>query len=1426
MVAQSPHGDGLKLDCAVCHTPAGWEVTYDSTHFNHFETSFPLTGTHQTTDCKSCHTDLTFENTPMSCATCHTDLHAGTVSDDCARCHNTLTWLVDNIPELHEANGFPLVGSHTPVACMDCHTSETHLRFDRLGNSCVNCHFDDFQATTTPNHEAVGYSTDCAACHDPFVGGWWSTDIAHEFFPLEGGHDIQSCNECHQNANEQISPTCMNCHSEDFNNTSIPNHTQNNFDQDCATCHTLDPGWSPATYIAHDAEFFPIYSGEHQGEWDQCIDCHTDPSNFSTFSCTNCHTDPETSDEHSEVNGFVYEDNACLACHPNGSEEDEFNHDLTAFPLTGAHIGVTCLECHSEGYSGTSSSCFDCHETQFNQAVNPNHTELNLSNECAQCHTTDPDWMPAEFIIHDEYYALNGAHAAIANNCSECHNNDDYGDAPNTCVGCHLQDFENTTDPNHQEAEFSNDCIQCHTEDSWSPAIDFDHNSVYALTGAHATLANSCIECHADGHDNTPTTCVGCHLDNFNATTDLDHQEANFPNDCAQCHNEEAWEPALDFDHNSIYALNGAHATIANNCIECHADGYDNTPTTCVGCHLDNFNATTDPDHQEANFPNDCAQCHNEEAWEPALDFDHNSIYALTGAHATIANNCIECHADGYDNTPTTCVGCHLDNFNATTDPDHQEANFPNNCAQCHTEDAWTPADFDHNSIYALNGAHATIANNCIECHADGYNNTPTTCVECHLDNFNATTDPDHQEANFPNDCAQCHTEDAWTPADFDHNSIYVLTGAHATIANNCIECHAEGYDNTPTTCVGCHLDNFNATTEPDHQEANFPNDCAQCHNEEAWEPALDFDHNSIYALNGAHATLANNCIECHADGYDNTPTTCIGCHLDDFNATTDPDHQEANFANDCAQCHTEDAWIPADFDHNSIYALNGAHATIANNCIECHADGYNNTPTTCVECHLDNFNTTTDPDHQEANFPNDCAQCHTEDAWTPADFEHNSIYALNGAHATIASNCIECHADGYNNTPTTCVGCHLDNFNTTTDPDHQEANFPNDCAQCHTEDAWTPADFEHNSIYALNGAHAAIASNCIECHADGYNNTPTTCAGCHLDNFNTTTDPDHQEANFPNDCAQCHTEDAWTPADFEHNSIYALNGAHAAIANNCIECHADGYNNTPTTCVGCHLDNFNTTTDPDHQEANFPNDCAQCHTEDAWTPADFDHNSIYALNGAHATIANNCIECHADGYNNTPTTCVGCHLDNFNTTTDPDHQEANFPNDCAQCHTEDAWTPADFDHNSIYALNGAHAAIASNCIECHADGYNNTPTTCMGCHLTDYNNTNSPDHQAAQFPTDCISCHSENAWEPATFDHDGMYFPIYSGKHREAWNECTDCHNDVGNYSIFTCIECHEHNNQNEVDNDHDEVNGYSYTPTSCFECHPTGDN
>nr|MDA3817859.1 cytochrome c3 family protein [Prolixibacteraceae bacterium] len=225
------------------------------------------------------------------------------------------------------------------------------------------------------------------------------------------------------------------------------------------------------------------------------------------------------------------------------------------------------------------------------------------------------------------------------------------------------------------------------------------------------------------------------------------------------------------------------------------------------------------------------------------------------------------------------------------------------------------------------------------------------------------------------------------------------------------------------------------------------------------------------------------------------------------------------------------------------------------------------------------------------------------------------------------------------------------------------------------------------------------------------------------------------------------------------------------------------------------------------------------------WSPSQFNHATTgFELSGGHAQI-NQCSECHIGSLENTSPECNACHNDDFNQSANPNHQTLGIPVSCEECHTTNPdWQPATFNiHDDYYALTGAHASIRNNCAVCHNGDYNNTANTCYECHDSEYNNSVNPDHQAAGFPVECESCHSQSSWEPATFDHDSQYFPIYSGEHRGEWNSCSDCHTQTNNFALFSCIDCHEHN-QSEMNSEHDDVSGYAYNSASCLSCHPNG--
>jgi hypothetical protein len=146
--------------------------------------------------------------------------------------------------------------------------------------------------------------------------------------------------------------------------------------------------------------------------------------------------------------------------------------------------------------------------------------------------------------------------------------------------------------------------------------------------------------------------------------------------------------------------------------------------------------------------------------------------------------------------------------------------------------------------------------------------------------------------------------------------------------------------------------------------------------------------------------------------------------------------------------------------------------------------------------------------------------------------------------------------------------------------------------------------------------------------------------------------------------------------------------------------------------------------------------------------------------------------------------------------------------------------------HQTRFPLRGSHRAI--DCEDCHqltAPGnlqFVNTPTECVECHRGDFLSSSDPDHVAAGLPTVCDECHAPGAWEQARFNHHSVFFPIYSGKHRNRWGACSTCHIVPSIFTQFSCFGCHPHSDEVGTRQDHNNVLGFRYDSDACYACHP----
>jgi len=614
-----------------------------------------------------------------------------------------------------------------------------------------------------------------------------------------------------------------------------------------------------------------------------------------------------------------------------------------------------------------------------------------------------------------------------------------------------------------------------------------------------------------------------CQQGQYQASTRSPHGSLNLP--CQACHTSTSWKPIRarpDFDHNKTqYPLRGMHASIGS-CTQCHTKlVFTEVGQSCADCHAD---------IHRGQMGAKCEGCHSVKGWQVSIQDikQHQNRFPLIGAHSALS--CDSCHkgaATGqFVGLSTACTSCHEADFERASNPNHSALGFPRDCQQCHSMNSWLGAQFDHAKFtgFALTGAHIKLE--CSQCHVNSnLTNASTNCVGCHLSDFNRTTNPNHRTAGFSQDCSTCHNTTSWLNTTFDHSKTsFPLTGAHAAL--QCSQCHsAASFASAPTQCVGCHLANFQQTTNPNHVTGGFPQACEQCHNTSSWLNA-SFDHSkTAFPLTGAHASVQ--CSQCHTGGnFSNAPRQCAGCHLATFQHTTNPNHVAAGFPTDCSICHSTTNWLGATFDHSkTAFPLTGAHVGLA--CSGCHSSGvFAGLPTTCVSCHLKEFQQTTNPNHVTSGFPQDCTLCHSTANWTSSTFDHSkTVFPLTGAHITVA--CSSCHINGnFTTTPTDCYSCHKAQYTGATNPNHVTAAFPTTCQTCHNTTAWTGATFNHTWFPIYSGTHKGVWTTCADCHVNPADYTAFTCIACHTHN-KTDTDSHHRGVrNYvyaPTACYSCH---------------------------------------------------------------------------------------------------------------------------------------------------------------------------------------------------------------------------------------------------------------------------------------------------------------
>jgi hypothetical protein len=243
---------------------------------------------------------------------------------------------------------------------------------------------------------------------------------------------------------------------------NAPLHGKLSQETQCRDCHGEHNGPHAALTnldrFDHNCAAFAL-TGKHQRL--DCQACHANSIFKGTAqACVSCHAEPKV---HQGRFGT-----ACAQCHSTATWKEallaagSFNHDRTAFKLTGKHQSVACNLCHINNvFKGTAQDCVSCH-------AEPKVHKAKYGTACAQCHSTTT-WKRSTFqhtfpINHGQGRGKWKDTALLTgtNTCTACHKA-----APDfksyTCYGCHAHSPDRVA-RQHSRQQIANldRCTKCH----------------------------------------------------------------------------------------------------------------------------------------------------------------------------------------------------------------------------------------------------------------------------------------------------------------------------------------------------------------------------------------------------------------------------------------------------------------------------------------------------------------------------------------------------------------------------------------------------------------------------------------------------------------------------------------------------------------------------------------------------------------------------------------------------------------------------------------------------------------------------------------------------------------------------------------------------------------------------------------------------
>ena len=499
--------------------------------------------------------------------------------------------------------------------------------------------------------------------------------VAHA--DLEG---MSNCTKCHEIGEAVTNAKCLDCHKE-INNLRLNSkgyHASEDVEnENCVKCHS-----------EHHGRKFEMIRFD-KNNFDHKLTGYRLTAKHSDIDCEKCHNEKliDNSELKKRKKTYLGLSSNCSDCHEdqhhgtlsknwnNCHNTDgfkpakNFNHDSSAFKLTGAHVNTDCIECHIiekrngkdfQVFKGIKfGSCLDCHSDIH---------KGKLGNNCESCHSTKSFHRLIGSNIFDHSktnFVLIGKHKNAK--CADCHTVN-FKSIINheLCNDCH-KDYHKGELVKPNEVY---DCSICHNEHGFAQAkftID-DHNKTgFPLMGSH--LAVPCLSCHKKEESwkfkLEFSSCSGCHSNVHKGT-----MSSKFLNDsnCSSCHVTESWDTII-FNHNTTnFTLIGKHKTV--DCYVCHNINkseavsdfvFINLSTECESCHPD-----THYNQFIKNGKTNCSGCHTSINWNPEKFSHDNTGFLLEGAHSKVS--CDKCHtkktvATGvfvkYKFKSLECVECH-----------------------------------------------------------------------------------------------------------------------------------------------------------------------------------------------------------------------------------------------------------------------------------------------------------------------------------------------------------------------------------------------------------------------------------------------------------------------------------------------------------------------------------------------------------------------------------------------------------------------------------------------------------------------------------------------------------------------------------------------------------------------------------------------